>query len=463
MGQDRGHDELIQRLAAADPLPSSAPLSEGALSRVARHAMAPAPRPWSPRRLRLASLGAVIGSGGAVVAGIALVGQAVPAALPVFSFARAPSASLPMIVADVKYVFTADPGLGSGASSAGTYELVTNVAPATAARELATAFGVAGAPVDEGDGSYQVGSDDGPNVTVSLSSGVLQWSYQGADAASSNGSSASPTSSGSLPSASQASSEAMAVLAQFSDVSLLGSPQVTSSSGEVDVSVPFVVNGVASDETDEIGYGPGSSVLWANGVIASVSAGPTYPIISPADAVSVLQAHNGFLFYGGLVPLAMPRVGAGATGPTGATGPSGPTGVTGVTGPTGPSGVTGVTGVTGPSGPSGVTGVTGPTGPSGASGVTGATGPSGATGPTGPSGPSGVTGPGPIVIDVDIDQATLTYSYYVMADGTTWLLPTWSLSGSESGKTITGSQTYANNVVAVSSQYVDIAPAPIAF
>lgn len=72
--------------------------------------------------------------------------------------------------------------------------------------------------------------------------------------------------------------------------------------------------------------------------------------------------------------------GAGATGPTGATGPKG---ATGATGPTGPVGATGATGPTGPIGATGPTGVTGATGPVGA---TGPTGPAGATGPTGPQG-----------------------------------------------------------------------------
>ncbi len=74
---------------------------------------------------------------------------------------------------------------------------------------------------------------------------------------------------------------------------------------------------------------------------------------------------------------------AGATGATGAQGPSGATGVqgaSGATGPQGPSGATGVAGATGLQGPSGATGITGATGPQGATGVQGATGPQGATG-----------------------------------------------------------------------------------
>ena len=102
---------------------------------------------------------------------------------------------------------------------------------------------------------------------------------------------------------------------------------------------------------------------------------------------------------------------AGATGPTGATGPvgatgaTGPAGATGATGATGPQGDVGATGATGPSGPQGDAGATGATGPQGDVGATGATGPqgdvgaSGATGPqgdvgaTGPEGPTGATGP----------------------------------------------------------------------
>lgn len=100
---------------------------------------------------------------------------------------------------------------------------------------------------------------------------------------------------------------------------------------------------------------------------------------------------------------------AGPTGPTGAIGPSvtGPTGpastVAGPTGPTGAQGNIGATGATGAQGPTGATGPvsttpgpTGPTGQQGMAGPTGAQGPQGNTGPTGPAstvaGPTGPTG-----------------------------------------------------------------------
>ena len=39
---------------------------------------------------------------------------------------------------------------------------------------------------------------------------------------------------------------------------------------------------------------------------------------------------------------------------------------------------------------------------------------------------------------------------YTLADGTTWLLPTWAVSGPESGPTITTPVTYSADVLAVS-------------
>jgi hypothetical protein len=58
---------------------------------------------------------------------------------------------------------------------------------------------------------------------------------------------------------------------------------------------------------------------------------------------------------------------------------------------------------------------------------------------------------------VDINQATLQLATYTLADGSSWLLPTWALSGPETGSTISAGSTYSQNVLAVSSQYVQLA------
>ena len=81
---------------------------------------------------------------------------------------------------------------------------------------------------------------------------------------------------------------------------------------------------------------------------------------------------------------------AGATGPTGATGPVRPTGATGptdVTGPLRPAGATGATGATATTGP------TGATRPTGAAGSARPTGPTGATAPLRPAGATAGTRP----------------------------------------------------------------------
>jgi hypothetical protein len=62
------------------------------------------------------------------------------------------------------------------------------------------------------------------------------------------------------------------------------------------------------------------------------------------------------------------------------------------------------------------------------------------------------------VIAVDVNEATLALSTYVLADGTSWLLPTWSLSGPETGSQVTPGATYEGNVLAISPEYVQLQP-----
>ena len=65
---------------------------------------------------------------------------------------------------------------------------------------------------------------------------------------------------------------------------------------------------------------------------------------------------------------------------------------------------------------------------------------------------------------VTISQATLQYATYTLSDGTTWLLPMWQLTGSETSSTgSSDNSNYSNNVLAVPSQYVSLQRSPIAF
>ncbi|MET4576478.1 hypothetical protein [Ottowia thiooxydans] len=137
------------------------------------------------------------------------------------------------------------------------------------------------------------------------------------------------------------------------------------------------------------------SLSGANGVAIKTPAGSVITGFSNDGSVTIpaLGSSGGYVFTD---PTGKLAVGAGPTGPAGATGATGPTGADGVTGPTGAAGVTGPTGAAGVTGPTGAAGVTGPTGAAGVTGPAGAagvTGPTGAAGVTGPTGAAGVTGP----------------------------------------------------------------------
>jgi hypothetical protein len=62
------------------------------------------------------------------------------------------------------------------------------------------------------------------------------------------------------------------------------------------------------------------------------------------------------------------------------------------------------------------------------------------------------------VVTVDVNEATLGLSTYMLADGTNWLLPTWSLSGPETGSQVTAGANYEGNVLAVSPEFVQLQP-----
>ena len=70
---------------------------------------------------------------------------------------------------------------------------------------------------------------------------------------------------------------------------------------------------------------------------------------------------------------------------------------------------------------------------------------------------------------VDISQAKLLLETYVLSNGESWLLPTWKLSGPESGSVVSDGSTYSldgstysANLLAVPAKYVQPAwPIPL--
>jgi hypothetical protein len=445
MDRLNGHDDVMTRVARLDDAPTEA-LSDGALERITRMAMVDGPSPWSRARLRLASLGAMFGSGAVVVAGIVGLQAAAPEALPVLAIgssashdlgadaSRTPTASKPLgglMIPYLDYEFTSGPGLSTAAGTAVAYRLASSEDAASAVTQLAGAFGVQGSlDPSSGDGYYQIGSSDGPDVSTWDSGGVVDWSYwanANQAVASASGSSAddqNPPADPTLPTDAQAGTDATSLLESVGvDAAMLGTPQVDSSSGiEVDVTVPMVVDGIETDQSYYVSYGHDDQLLSASGVLATATAAATYPTISPVDAVAVLSADHGFVFYG-----IEPMTAAGTAAPADANSSSS-------TDPTS----------TDPTS-------TDPTSTDPTSTDPTSTDPgSGDTTPT--------TDPGPPVVNVQIDAATLSLGTYTLTDGTTWLLATWQLSGPESGDASWGNGTYSASVLAIDSQYVQLQP-----
>jgi len=56
------------------------------------------------------------------------------------------------------------------------------------------------------------------------------------------------------------------------------------------------------------------------------------------------------------------------------------------------------------------------------------------------------------VVTVDVAKATVGLSTYVLANGTSWLLPTWALSGTESGAKVPTGTMYGGSVLAVGAR-----------
>ena len=434
MERPNGHDELLSRIAAADPAARLAPMTEGALDRVTRHAMSPVQKSWTWRRFRFASLGALIGSGGLVIAGILGIESAAQN-LPILALgpsAAKQGASKPgvgsMMMPYATFQFTADPSLSSDAGSGTAYQLSSSIDASAAASQLAQGLNVPGDVTSTGDGSYQVGPNNGPDVSTYTSNGIVNWYFQSTlptAIASPGGTTTAPTDpTGPLPTNDQASQEAVAKLRTLGFSNDLGTPQVSTYGTEVDVTVPITVDGLATDQTFYLAYGPGDVLTSASGEYLTATAQMTYPTISQTDAVNVLTQHNGFIFYGGVMPM-------GAGSPLNAAGTASGT-------------------------PSGSSSGSAPSGAPSSGPVGDASPP--VTTPTDPT----TTIPEP-VINVDINQATKQLSMYTLTDGTSWLLPTWALSGPESGTTVTPGDTYQANVLAVDSQYVQLQTGPMVY
>jgi hypothetical protein len=67
----------------------------------------------------------------------------------------------------------------------------------------------------------------------------------------------------------------------------------------------------------------------------------------------------------------------------------------------------------------------------------------------------------PDVVSVDVNAAAPALDRYVLANGASWLLPTWTLSGPETGSMVRAGSTYSGPALAVSGQYVQPVSSPL--
>jgi hypothetical protein len=341
MSSDR--DDLIARVAALEPARGTPRLSRRTIRSLVRATTATpwAARTWTRPRYRLASLGALVGSGALAVAafiGLESVGPSLPAALTsaVRTTSHPPVPSL--WSADVQYSsqhgspdatgFTASAscpvalqvrGAASvpfppGPRQATAYRIASLLSPPRALLALAPVFGLATARVKWfSSGAHArgwwVGTLSGPSLTTYAAAGITWWSYVGPREASQH---LIPESVLDVRHQSDATSvhDAMRLLSRLGAAGTLGSPTTQRSPASVQVSFPLSVHGVVTDEHYIVTYYPGRHLAAADGPLTAIVRGVTYPTVTPLTAVQLLRRPQG-----ALVALA-PPTSTSATGTT---------------------------------------------------------------------------------------------------------------------------------------------------
>jgi len=438
------HNEPLDRLSKANPVPDEVVPNQFALERMIRNASATQPGIWSRARYAVTATSAAIGSGAAVLALIVGLSSAAPE-LPVLALGgsstskmSAPAASadavagatatMPsrvggMAIWHPNYNFQVSPDLVVNGDTAGSYQLSTAQSLEKIARDLAQTFNVSGDPVDEG-GTFSVTGDDGSSLYVSEYGSLVNWSYSTSqtmtppDVASTERVAALPA-----PSNSEAKAKAKELFDAVGYFGTLGNLEASRFDQFVQVTAPLEVNGIETDQTLSASY-DGNGLSSANGVMADLGSGVNYPTISATDAIAQLEASWN--------PVPDTTDTTVVTPDT-----SGTVDVSG-----GSDGATN-------SAPSAVATPAPAVGVAPSSSVAETSGDV-TTEPQVDPAPTYTTVP---PRTVTITTATLRYQTYVLDNGDSWLLPIWFLEGYVGTD---HSQTFSDNELAVSSNYVKL-------
>ena len=428
--------DFEDRLRAADPAAAVSyehPDTNAMISRIM--ARAPRDRRHVLRSFQLRMGGSVALAAALTVGGIAALEGAAPS-FAVFSLAAAKhSAPAGFSAANTKlgatnlpgtmmriyeeFNFTAGSDLSANAGTGAAYELqLPNSASAEVAR-LAAIFGVTGTPVDT--------NSDGQDFTVTDATGnfvgyqaygtVPQWSYSVAiPQAPETFSTTSDGTTVPMPSQSTVNGDVQNYLSQLgygyqvTDPQFSTSNNVTSSPGQPTVTTNeeqatygVTVDGQTTDQYLDFTVDANNNLVSADGPAFSVMPAVDYPLQSPAAGVEVLEAQQQAYF--------AQNASSGQ--------------------------------------------------PSGAGSSTAGSNPSAGTSPLPPSSSSDTTNTttttpsGPPIVDVTLDNETISYQTYQLNDGSVWMLPIYNYTGvvnNTDGSSYTGTWS----TIAVDPTYIQI-------
>lgn len=343
-----------------------------------------------------------------------------------------------------QFNFTAGPRLSADSSSGLAYQLSSPVDSASEAARIATIFGVAGSPVS-GDPSNQfwtVTDNAHGQVSYQTGYGVAQWSFNGGPPTVSSSTGSTSTSPGDLPSHAALEADARSFLERLGYGYTVSSPQfwsfattkpdpsgVASSApaSQETVSYSVLVDGVLTDQSVQFSVDTNNNLTSASGPAFSVMSSTTYPWQSPVAGVAVLEAEQQSYF---ATPGGVPSdtsVGGGAVPPASSGSSSGSSSGGSATSPPSP-------------GPIDTSPIPGPTD---------------TTPTTVPTDTTPTTVASPPIIDVTLDSVSVSLQTYQLTDGSEWLLPVYTFSGSvtnSDGPFYTGSWS----TIAIDSAYVHL-------
>jgi hypothetical protein len=308
--------DFEDRLAALDPAARQPYQHRDLDSMIARITAEPtrARATWWHRfELTMAS---TLIAGSLVAAGAVAIFQSAAPVLPALALqqtVKSPSPSSAFATSQVKqgplqvyeeFNFSVGAGLDTSAPTSPSYQLAIPSSGADEASRVAAVFGVSGTPVNtNGDGSdWTVTSPSGAALDYE-NTGVPQW-YYSSTTPSIAPATASSTATGPLPSEHQVNSDAQRYLDELgfgytlsapsfgssttSSIATNGTSQVTSSTEDVTYTV--LVSGTATGQEVDFSVDANNDVVYASGPAFHVDAPVDYPLQSPVDAVSALNA-----------------------------------------------------------------------------------------------------------------------------------------------------------------------------